>query len=130
MKEVGYVLIRGGNRAGRAGLGWANSGPGQNRTGPKLTRFFRAKILTAQPALKTGPIGPNSFCKAKKIRAGRAGPGHTGPGQIWPGFFRANNLREILFAPHDFLYTPHITHTLYLHPISSMGCIEKTMGCE
>ena len=89
--------IRGGNRAGRAGLGRANSGPGQNRAGPKLARFFRANILTAQPALKTGPVGPNCLFKAKKIRAGRAGPGHTGlgytgPGQIWPGFFRAKNL--------------------------------------
>ena len=59
---------RGGNRAGRA-----NSGSGQNWVGPKLARFFRAKILTAQPALKTGPIGPNSLFKAKKkIRAGWA----------------------------------------------------------
>ena len=44
-----------------------------------------------------GSVGPNSHFKAKKIRAGRAGPGHTGlghtgPGQIWPGFFRAKNL--------------------------------------
>ena len=88
---------RGGNRAGRAGPGRANSGPGQNRAGPKLARFFRANILTAQPVLKTGPVGPNCLFKAKKIRAGRAGPGHTGlgytgPGQIWPGFFRAKNL--------------------------------------
>ena len=80
-------MIRGGNRAGRAGLGLDNNGPGQNRAGPKLARFFRAKILIAQPALKTGPVGPNSHFKAKKIRAGRAGPG-----QIWPGFFRAKNL--------------------------------------
>ena len=83
---------RGGNRTCRAGLGRANNGPGQNRAGPKLARFFRAKSLTAQPALKTGPVGPNSLFKAKKIRTGRAGPGHTGPGQIWPDFFRANNL--------------------------------------
>ena len=78
-------------------MGRAKTGPGQNRAGPKLARFFRAKILTTQPALKTGPIEPNSLFKAKKIRANRAGPGHTGPGhngpgQIWPGFFRANNL--------------------------------------
>ena len=65
---------RGGNWAGRAGLGRANSGPGQNRAGPKLARFFRAKILTAQPALKTGPVEPNSLFKAKKVWAGRAGP--------------------------------------------------------
>ena len=79
---------RGGNRAGRTGLGRAYSGLGQNRAGPKLARFFRAKILTAQPALKTGPIGPNSLFKAKKkIQAG-----WVGPGQIWPDFFQANNL--------------------------------------
>ena len=89
--------IRGGNRAGRVGLGRANTGPGQNRAGLKLVRFFRAKILTAQPALKTGPVGPNSHLRQKKIRPGRAGPGHTGlghtgPGQIWPGFFRVKNL--------------------------------------
>ena len=84
-REVGDES-RGGNRAGRA-----NSGSGQNRAGPKLTQCFRAKILTAQPALKTGPIRPNSLFKTKK-KFGRAGPGHTGPGQIWPGFFRANNL--------------------------------------
>ena len=82
---------------GWAGLGRANSGPGQNRAGSKLARFFRANILTAQPALKTGSIGPNSRFKAKKNSSGRAGLGHTGlghtgPGQIWPGFFRANNL--------------------------------------
>ena len=75
---------RGGNRAGRAGLGRANSGSGQNRAGPKLARFFRAKIFTAQPVLKTGPVGPNSIFKEKKNSGG--------PGQIWPGFFQANNL--------------------------------------
>ena len=52
---------------------WQSDGPGQN--------------LTAQPALKTGLVGPNSLFKAKKIQAG-----HTGVGQIWLGFFRANNL--------------------------------------
>ena len=87
-------MYRGGNRAGRVGLGRANSGPGQNRAGPKLARFFRVKILTAQPALKTGPVGPNSYFKAKKNSGGpgHTGLGHTGPGQIWPGFFRAKNL--------------------------------------
>ena len=85
-------VSRGGNRAGRAGLGLANSGQGQNRAWPKLAWFFRANILTAQPALKTGPVGPNSHFKAKKIRVGLAGLGHTGLGQIWPGFFGANNL--------------------------------------
>ena len=35
-------MARAGNWAGRA-----NSGPGQNRAGPKLARFFQAKILTA-----------------------------------------------------------------------------------
>ena len=87
---MSLVGIRAGNRVGRAGLG-------QNRAGPKLTWFFRAKNLTAQPALKTELGGPNSLLKAKKIRAGRAGsgytrPDHIGSGQIWPGFFRANNL--------------------------------------
>ena len=75
------TLGRGGNRAGRAGLGRANSGPGQNRAGPKLARFFRAKILTAQPALKTGPVGPNSLFKVKK---NSGGPGPTGPYRARP----------------------------------------------
>ena len=65
---------------GRAGLGRANNGPGQNRAGPKLARFFRAKILTVQPALKTGPVWPNNLFKAKKIRADRARPGYTWSG--------------------------------------------------
>ena len=60
------IELRGGNRAGRTGLGRANSGPGQNRVGPKLARFFRAKILTVQLVLKTGPVEPNSLFKAKK----------------------------------------------------------------
>ena len=79
------LIFRGGNREGRAGLGRANSGPGQNWAGQKLARFFRAKILTAQPALKTGPVGPNSLFKAKKIQTGRAEPGHTGLGHTGPG---------------------------------------------
>ena len=77
---------------GRAGPGqqWARPKPGR----AKIGQVFRAKILTAQPALKTGLVGPNSLFKAKKIRArpGHTGLGHTGPGQIWPGFFMANNL--------------------------------------
>ena len=73
---------RGGNRAGRAGLGRANSGPGQNRAGQKLARFFRAKILIAQPALKTGPVGPNSLFKAKK---NSDGPGRAISGRAIPG---------------------------------------------
>ena len=79
---------------GQAGPGRANSGPGQNRAGPKLARFFRTKILTTQLALKIGPIGPNSFLKAKKNSDGpdHTGPGHIEPGQIWPYFFRAYNL--------------------------------------
>ena len=85
-------MSKAGNRAGRAGLDRAKSGLGQNQAGPKLARFFWAKILTAQPVLKIGPVGPNSFLKAKKIQAGRAMPGHIGPGQIWPSFFRVNNL--------------------------------------
>ena len=72
---------RGGNRVGRAG-------PGQQWAGPKLARFFRAKILTAQLALKTGPVWPNSLFKAKKIRGGRAGPGHTGPYRAGPNLAR------------------------------------------
>ena len=91
------VLIRAGNQAGRTGLSRANSGLGQNQAGSKLTRFFRVKILTVQPALKIGLVGPNSLFKAKKIRSGRAGarsywaePYWTGPNL--PDFFRANNL--------------------------------------
>ena len=88
---MGAWSSRGGNRAGRAGLGRANSGPGQNRAGPKLARCFLAKILTAQPALKTEPVGPNSIFKAKKkIRSGRAGPYRAGPNLA--RFFRAKNL--------------------------------------
>ena len=74
--QVTHLLsyTRCSNRTGRVGLGRVNSGPGQNRVGLKLARFFRAKILTAQPALKTGPIWPNSLFKAKK--------NSDGPGQI------------------------------------------------
>ena len=61
------------------------------RAGPKLGRFFMAKILTAQPALKIGSVGPNSLLKAKKlfgrVGSGHTEPGHIGPDQIWPGFF-------------------------------------------
>ena len=90
-------LPRAGNRAGRAGLGRANSGLSQNKARPKLARIFRAKILAVQPVVKTGQVGPNSIFKTKKIRASRTGPGHTGPshnglGQIWPDFFWTNNL--------------------------------------
>ena len=76
---------RAGNRAGRAGLGRSNSEPGKNRVGPKLAQFFQAKILTAQPALKTGPVGPNSLLKAKKNSGGpgRAMPYRAGP--YWVG---------------------------------------------
>ena len=87
------IALRGGNRAGRVRLGRANSGPGQNRAGSKLARFFRTKILTAQPALKIESVGSNSLFKTKKKnRMGRVGSGYTGSGQIWPGFFEANNL--------------------------------------
>ena len=82
---VMYITNRGGNRAGRAGLGRANTGPGQNRAGPKLARFFRANILTAQPALKTGPVGPNSHFKAKK---NSGGPGWAGPYRAAPNLAR------------------------------------------
>ena len=58
------LLTRAGNRAG-----WANSGLGQNRAGPKLARIFlfRANNLMAQPdpnsgwtglAYRVGPILP------------------------------------------------------------------------
>ena len=67
------VMVRADNRAGRAGLGRANSGLVQNRAGPKLALIFLAKILAAQLALKTGLVRPNSLLKAKTIRAGRAG---------------------------------------------------------
>ena len=85
-----FLRIRGGNRAGRAGLGRANSGPGQNRVGPKLARFFRATILTAQPALKTGPVGPKCLSKAKKNSGGpgRAGPYRAGPYRAGPNLAR------------------------------------------
>ena len=79
---------RGGNRAGRA-----NSGPGQNRAEPKLARFFRAKILTAQPAIKTRPVGPNSLFKAKK---NSGGPGRAIPG--WAILGRAK-FGPIFFGP-------------------------------
>ena len=69
------------NRAGRAELSRANSGLGQNWAGPKLAWIGRAKILAAQPALKTRRAGPNGLLKAKKIWASRAWPGHNGPGQ-------------------------------------------------
>ena len=62
------------------------AGPGQQWAGPKLTRFFRANILTAQPALKTGPVGLNSRFKAKK---NSSGPGWAIPGRakFGPIFF-------------------------------------------
>ena len=63
---------------GRAGPGRANSGQGQNLAGPKLAGFFRAKILTVQPVLKTGLVGPNSIFKAKK---NSDGPGRAIPGR-------------------------------------------------
>ena len=69
---------------GRAVLGQANSGPSQNRVRSKLAWFFRAKILTAQPVLKTGLIGPNSLFKVKR-NLGESG-------HIGSGFFWANNL--------------------------------------
>ena len=92
-----YLAIRVGNRAGQAGLGRANTGLGQNRAGPKLARFFWAKILVAQLALKTGLVEPNNLLKEKKIE--RAGPGRAIPSRaildrakFGPVFFRANNL--------------------------------------
>ena len=66
---------RAGNRVGRVGLGqqWTRS------------KSDRAKILTTQPLLKIGLVGPNSLLKTKKNLVGRAGLGHTGPGHIGPG---------------------------------------------
>ena len=73
---------------GRAGLGRAQTGPGQN-----WPDFFRATILTAQPALKTGPVGPNCLFKAKKNSGGlgRAGPYRAGPYRAGP--YRAGPYR-------------------------------------
>ena len=79
-------ISRGGNRACRTGLGRANSGPGQNRVGSKLALFFRVKILTAQPALKTWLGGPNTLFKVKKI--GPAGPYLAGPYWVEPNLAR------------------------------------------
>ena len=61
---------------GPAGSGWAGPTVGRAKTGrAKIGPVFRTKILTAQPILKTGPVGQNSLFKAKKkIREGRAGP--------------------------------------------------------
>ena len=87
-EQISLGKIRAGNRVGRVGLGRAKSGPGQNRAGPKLARFFRAKNLIAQPALKTRMVGPNSLLKAKKIQAGRAGPYRAGPYWAWPNLAR------------------------------------------
>ena len=39
---------------GRVGLGWANSGPDQNQTGPKLTRFFLGQNFNS-------PVGPKNW---------------------------------------------------------------------
>ena len=77
--SCGILILTGaGYQAGRAGLGRANSGLGQNWARQKLVRIFRAKILAAQPALKIGLAGPNSVLKAKKL-------GHVGPGWAIPG---------------------------------------------
>ena len=68
-EAISIAAARASNRAGRAGLG-------QQWAGPKLARFFRAKILVAHPTLKTGLVGPNSILKAKKNsgKLGRVGP--------------------------------------------------------
>ena len=72
--RVVWPVPRAGNRAGWAKLGQANSGLDQNRTGSKLVQIFRTKFLIAQPALKTGLVGPNGLLKEKKIRPDRVGP--------------------------------------------------------
>ena len=71
------VIGRATNWVGRAGLDRANNGLGQNRVGSKLARTVQAKILAAQPALKTGLVGPNSLLKAKKKKIGQAGSGRA-----------------------------------------------------
>ena len=89
------VGARGGNRAGRAGPGqqWAGPKPGRAKIGPVFSGHkFNSP---ARPKNRAGRA-KLSFQGKKKIRAGRAGPGHTGlghigPGQIWPDFFRAKN---------------------------------------
>ena len=92
LKEEFLTLMlltsRASNRAGRAGLGRANNGLGQNRAGPKLAQIFWAKILAAQLALKTGLVGPNSLLKAKK-KFGQVGLGRAIPGwaKFGPIFF-------------------------------------------
>ena len=43
-QNVLVVAPRAGNRVGRAWLGRANNGLGQNRAGPKLARFFWAQF--------------------------------------------------------------------------------------
>ena len=56
------------------------AGPGQQWAGPKSGRAKIGPVFSGQnfnsparqPALKTGPVGPNSLFKTKKIRAGRA----------------------------------------------------------
>ena len=67
------------NRAGRAGLGQANSGLGQQWAGPKPSRakiglVFSGQNFSSLARPKTGLVRLNSLLKAKKIRAGRAGP--------------------------------------------------------
>ena len=74
------AIGRAGSGWARSIVGWAKIGPGQNWPG-----FFRAKILVAKPALKTGLVGPNSLLKAKK---NSGGPGRVGPyraGPYWAG---------------------------------------------
>ena len=84
---------RGATSTTRVELAIGKAESGQRWAGPKPSRakigsaFFGTKILTAQPALKTGLVGSNSLSKAKKIRAAQAGPGHILFGQIWLGFF-------------------------------------------
>ena len=54
------------------------------RAGPKLAWIFLKRSAgRAQPALKTMLVGPDSLLKAKKFRAGRAGPYWVGP--YWAG---------------------------------------------
>ena len=83
--------------AGRAGLGWANSGQGQNRGRAKIGPVFSGQNFNspARPKNWAG-LAKKSFQGKKKFeRAGPAGPYRAEQywgGQIWPDFFRANNL--------------------------------------
>ena len=66
------------SRQSRIELAIGRAGLDQQWAGPKSGQ---AKILTAQPVLKTGLVGPNSLLKAKKNRGG------SGRAKFGPIFF-------------------------------------------